>query len=278
MAVVAELAGVVADVADRGAGDVGEVDARVGGDLAGDDAPGRWSRSVSTATREAGYSASAASRMASEIWSAILSGCPSVTDSEVKWYPSWSCGSRDYPLLGTGGRAVAPGSRAGAGVGGRGAAASGWPPGLRGSAAGGGPAAISAARTWPRRHHSGELRAGDVGQQVAQAAVGIDHEPFRAARSAAPAGSASRPGRGTPPARSSRRSRRAPGRDPSGAARAGSGPRRRSWRTPAPAGPRCLLDRREQEVVVPLPQRPGVPVAVADVQRPARRRRPRSRC
>src|SRR5271167_3844519 len=26
-----------------------------------------------------------ASRTASEIWSAILSGCPSVTDSEVKW-------------------------------------------------------------------------------------------------------------------------------------------------------------------------------------------------
>src|SRR5579884_1960113 len=38
---------------------------------------------VSTATREAGSSLSSASRMESEIWSAILSGCPSVTDSEV---------------------------------------------------------------------------------------------------------------------------------------------------------------------------------------------------
>src|SRR5579885_2487070 len=38
---------------------------------------------VSQATRLAGSSARQASRMASEIWSAILSGCPSVTDSEV---------------------------------------------------------------------------------------------------------------------------------------------------------------------------------------------------
>src|SRR5581483_1370169 len=40
--------------------------------------------SVSQATRLAGSSASAASSTASEIWSAILSGCPSVTDSDVK--------------------------------------------------------------------------------------------------------------------------------------------------------------------------------------------------
>jgi hypothetical protein len=39
--------------------------------------------SVSQATRPVGSSASTASRTASEIWSAILSGCPSVTDSEV---------------------------------------------------------------------------------------------------------------------------------------------------------------------------------------------------
>ena len=39
---------------------------------------------VSTATREDGSWASRASRMPSLIWSAILSGCPSVTDSEVK--------------------------------------------------------------------------------------------------------------------------------------------------------------------------------------------------
>src|ERR1700749_5127144 len=38
---------------------------------------------VSQATRLVGSSARQASRIASEIWSAILSGCPSVTDSEV---------------------------------------------------------------------------------------------------------------------------------------------------------------------------------------------------
>src|SRR5580765_7655972 len=47
--------------------------------------------SVSQATRPVGSSRSTASRTASEIWSAILSGCPSVTDSEVKkWRPLWS--------------------------------------------------------------------------------------------------------------------------------------------------------------------------------------------
>src|SRR3954453_17895973 len=40
--------------------------------------------SVSQATRLSGSFASAASRTASEIWSAILSGWPSVTDSDVK--------------------------------------------------------------------------------------------------------------------------------------------------------------------------------------------------
>src|SRR5487761_699105 len=39
--------------------------------------------SVSQATRPIGSSFITASRMASEIWSAILSGWPSVTDSEV---------------------------------------------------------------------------------------------------------------------------------------------------------------------------------------------------
>ena len=39
---------------------------------------------VSTATRLRGSCASIASRIASLIWSAILSGWPSVTDSEVK--------------------------------------------------------------------------------------------------------------------------------------------------------------------------------------------------
>ena len=39
---------------------------------------------VSQATRLSGSFSSIASRTASEIWSAILSGCPSETDSEVK--------------------------------------------------------------------------------------------------------------------------------------------------------------------------------------------------
>src|SRR2546423_6933665 len=39
---------------------------------------------VSQATRPYGSCASTASSTASEIWSAILSGCPSVTDSDVK--------------------------------------------------------------------------------------------------------------------------------------------------------------------------------------------------
>ena len=39
--------------------------------------------SVSTATRLRGSCASSASRIESLIWSQILSGCPSVTDSEV---------------------------------------------------------------------------------------------------------------------------------------------------------------------------------------------------
>jgi hypothetical protein len=40
--------------------------------------------SVSQATRPLGSSVRTASRTESEIWSATLSGCPSVTDSEVK--------------------------------------------------------------------------------------------------------------------------------------------------------------------------------------------------
>ena len=41
---------------------------------------------VSHATLDIGSFASIASRTASEIWSQILSGCPSVTDSDVKRY------------------------------------------------------------------------------------------------------------------------------------------------------------------------------------------------
>src|SRR5918996_2771387 len=39
---------------------------------------------VSQATRPSGSSASTASRTVSDTWSATLSGCPSVTDSDVK--------------------------------------------------------------------------------------------------------------------------------------------------------------------------------------------------
>src|SRR3954466_69596 len=42
--------------------------------------------SVSQATRPSGSSASTASSTESEIWSATLSGCPSVTDSDVNEY------------------------------------------------------------------------------------------------------------------------------------------------------------------------------------------------
>jgi hypothetical protein len=41
---------------------------------------------VSQATRASGSSRMIASRIASETWSHILSGCPSVTDSEVNRY------------------------------------------------------------------------------------------------------------------------------------------------------------------------------------------------
>src|SRR3954454_10634158 len=51
-------------------------------------------RSVSTATRLCGSWRSISSRTESLIWSAILSGCPSVTDSEVKRRPA----TASYPL------------------------------------------------------------------------------------------------------------------------------------------------------------------------------------
>src|ERR1044071_4979993 len=53
--------------------------------------------SVSQATRPAGSSRMTASRTPSEIWSATLSGWPSVTDSDVNRYSlslSWLIGSR----------------------------------------------------------------------------------------------------------------------------------------------------------------------------------------
>ena len=47
--------------------------------------------SVSQATRPVGSSRRISSRMASEIWSAILSGWPSVTDSDVNRYRFATC-------------------------------------------------------------------------------------------------------------------------------------------------------------------------------------------
>src|SRR5215218_2085532 len=46
--------------------------------------------SVSHATRPVGSSRMTASSTPSEIWSATLSGCPSVTDSDVKRYSCWA--------------------------------------------------------------------------------------------------------------------------------------------------------------------------------------------
>src|ERR671915_214321 len=53
--------------------------------------------SVSQATRPFLSSWSTASRTASEIWSAILSGCPSVTDSEVKENERLATAAERYP-------------------------------------------------------------------------------------------------------------------------------------------------------------------------------------
>src|SRR5204863_9860945 len=62
--------------------------------------------SVSQATRPVGSSAMTASSTPSEIWSATLSGWPSVTDSEVNRYSfsesGWFIGSGDAPRVGFG--------------------------------------------------------------------------------------------------------------------------------------------------------------------------------
>ena len=73
----------VADLFNGLTHDARDVHVAGGGDLAGDDAMPVVTR-TSQATRPLGSCSSTASRTASEIWSAILSGCPSVTDSDVK--------------------------------------------------------------------------------------------------------------------------------------------------------------------------------------------------
>jgi hypothetical protein len=63
---------------------VGKLDARGRGDLTGDDdEAGLDHRLAGDAGR--GSSVRIASRIASETWSQTLSGCPSLTDSEVNW-------------------------------------------------------------------------------------------------------------------------------------------------------------------------------------------------
>src|SRR3954469_24219500 len=55
--------------------------------------------SVSHATRPMGSSLSTASSTPSEIWSAILSGWPSVTDSDVNRYSLSSIGAKSLAAL-----------------------------------------------------------------------------------------------------------------------------------------------------------------------------------
>ena len=69
---------------DRLAHDLADVDVRLGRDLAGDDDEARRDQRLAGDAAARGPRASTASSTASEIWSATLSGCPSVTDSEVK--------------------------------------------------------------------------------------------------------------------------------------------------------------------------------------------------
>ena len=81
--VEADVRRVVADAGDDVTDELGDLDVALGRDLAGDvHEPGRHHRLDGDPA--CGSTASRASRMLSEIWSQILSGCPSVTDSDVK--------------------------------------------------------------------------------------------------------------------------------------------------------------------------------------------------
>ena len=83
LGVEAELRARVADLADELADEPRDVDLRLGRDLArDDDEAGGDQRLAGDAAL--GSSVRTASSTESEIWSAILSGWPSVTDSEVK--------------------------------------------------------------------------------------------------------------------------------------------------------------------------------------------------
>src|SRR5205809_5122402 len=63
---------------------------------------------VSQATRASGSLARMASRMASEIWSASLSGWPSVTDSDVKRWPAALVAMACPPEISRAGKASPP--------------------------------------------------------------------------------------------------------------------------------------------------------------------------
>jgi hypothetical protein len=73
----------VSDLLDRAASHVREVDVGRGRDLAGDEAESRRQHRLAGHPPH-GVLPQDLVRIASEIWSAILSGCPSVTDSDEK--------------------------------------------------------------------------------------------------------------------------------------------------------------------------------------------------
>ena len=74
----------VADLRDALADELRDVDVDLGRDLAGDDDEAGRDQRLAGARVRAGRPRRTASSTESEIWSAILSGWPSVTDSEVK--------------------------------------------------------------------------------------------------------------------------------------------------------------------------------------------------
>jgi hypothetical protein len=83
LGVEAEFRVVVTDAVDRLPDDLRQVHVGRRRDLTGDDGEPGGDQRLAGHTRR-GSSLRMASRTASEIWSAILSGCPSVTDSDVK--------------------------------------------------------------------------------------------------------------------------------------------------------------------------------------------------
>ena len=73
-----------ADVGDHFAGQLGNVQNGLGGDFARHHANAGGNQRFASHAARRDLLPNTASSTASEIWSAILSGCPSVTDSDVK--------------------------------------------------------------------------------------------------------------------------------------------------------------------------------------------------